>query len=79
MFDVRKMQEKALYKAVKAESSADIASAVVCGEGQAESDPDWVRSAMQRLESRFEAETVKKIRMNCQCGYGMEEIGRAHV
>lgn len=73
MSDIREMQEKALYKAVKAESSADIASAVVYGEGEAENDPVWVQSAMRRLENRFEAESVKKIRMNCQCGYGMEE------
>ena len=28
---------------------------------------------MHRLESRFESGTVKRIRMNCQCGYGMDE------
>ncbi len=28
---------------------------------------------MQRLESKFELEDIKKIRMNCQCGYGMDE------
>jgi len=26
---------------------------------------------MDRLESRFDRSTVKRIRMNCQCGYGM--------
>ena len=39
----------------------------------AEKNPDWVKSTMHRLESNFEFETVKKIRMNCQCGYGMDE------
>lgn len=28
---------------------------------------------MNRLEKRFDSSTVKQIRMNCQCGYGMDE------
>ena len=28
---------------------------------------------MKRLEDNFDKPTVKKIRMNCQCGYGMDE------
>ena len=76
MFDIRKMQEKVLYEAVKAESEAGVAGEVVYGCGQiasAENNPDWVKSAMRRLESKFSAEDIKKIRMNCQCGYGMDE------
>lgn len=76
MFDIRKMQENVIYESVKAKSNEDIANEVVYGKEQsahAESDSDWVKSAMQRLESKFEYETRKKIRMNCQCGYGMDE------
>lgn len=76
MFDIRKIQEDIIYHSVKAESNADIANEVVYGKEQlvnAESNPDWVKSTMHRLEGKFEYETVKKIRMNCQCGYGMDE------
>lgn len=76
MFDIRKIQEKTIYEAVKAESDADVASEVVYGCRQAthtENNPDWVKAAMRRLEGKFPSETIKKIRMNCQCGYGMEE------
>ena len=76
MFDIRKIQENVIYESVKAESSADIAREVVYGSKQpagAESNPDWVKSAMQRLEDNFDAGTIKKIRVNCQCGYGMDE------
>lgn len=76
MFDIRKIQENVIYEAVKAESNADTASEVVYGkEGAAgaEQNPEWVKSAMRRLEGKFDSGTVKKIRMNCQCGYGMDE------
>ncbi len=76
MFDIRKIQENVIYESVKAESDADTAKEVVYGEertAHAENDADWVKSAMRRLESRFAPESVKKIRMDCQCGYGMEE------
>ena len=76
MFDIRKIQENVLYESVKAESSADIANEVVYGKKQTaaeENNPDWVNSAMQRLERRFGSDSTKKIRMNCQCGYGMDE------
>ena len=76
MFDIRKIQENMIYESVKAESNESIAGEVVYGrEGaaQTETNPDWVRSAMQRLESKFDYDIVKKIRMNCQCGYGMDE------
>lgn len=75
MFDIRKIQENVIYESVKAESSPDIAGEVVFGrehEASAESNPDWVKSTMRRLENRFDLETIKRIRMNCQCGYGMD-------
>ena len=75
MFDIRKIQEQALYRAVKSESSDEIASKIVYGKNKTgeEDDPTWVKSAMERLESRFERPVVKQIRMHCQCGYGMDE------
>ena len=76
MFDIRKIQENVIYHAVKAQSNAEIANEVVYGKdstANAESNPNWVNSTMQRLESSFEYDTIKKIRMNCQCGYGMDE------
>lgn len=76
MFDIRKIQEHVIYESVKAESDADIANEVVYGKEQlanTENNSSWVKSAMERLESKFDYETIKKIRMNCQCGYGMDE------
>ena len=76
MFDIRKIQEKIIYESVKAESDAEVADEVVFGKNPAENeenDCNWVTSAMQRLESKFELEDIKRIRMNCQCGYGMDE------
>lgn len=73
---LRKIQENIMYEAVKAESSADIAGRVVYGGEQqaaAEDNPQWVKSSMRRLEQNFEPETAKRIRMRCQCGYGMDE------
>lgn len=76
MFDIRKIQENVIYNSVLAESNADAANEVVYGKERSangESNADWVKSAMNRLENRFDRQTIKKIRMNCQCGYGMEE------
>lgn len=45
MFDIRKVQEKVIYEAGKAESDADTASEVVYGCGQTvhtENNPGWV-------------------------------------
>jgi hypothetical protein len=42
-------------------------------EGGAEDNPTWVKNTMKRLNGRFDPATVKMIRMNCQCGYGMDE------
>ena len=67
---------KLLYEAVRAKSNADVAGEVVYGCEKAahtENNSDWVKSVMRRLENKFESEDVKEIRMNCQCGYGMNE------
>lgn len=76
MFDIRKIQENVIYEAVKAESDADAAQEVVYGcepIKNTENNPDWVKATMGRLENKFPPDAVKKIRMNCQCGYGMDE------
>lgn len=71
MFDIRKIQEQLLYDAVSAESSSDTARKIVYGDE--EDHPAWVKHTMKRLEDHFDASTIKKIRMNCQCVYGMDE------
>lgn len=75
MFDIRKIQENVIYEAVKAESDEKTAREVIYGgkHTEAENNLEWVKAAMHRLENCFDNETVKQIRMNCQCGYGMEE------
>lgn len=76
MFDIRKIQEQVLYGSVKAVSDDDTAAEIVFGEAGKTSSEDnavWVKSAMNRLENYFDKSAVKQIRMNCQCGYAMEE------
>ncbi len=76
MFDIRKIQEQVIFNAVKDASDDETAAEIVYGENgrsSAEDNPAWVKSAMSRLENRFDSQTVKQIRMNCQCGYGMDE------
>ncbi len=76
MLEIRKIQGKALFNAVKAVKDENTASVIVYGEGgQAarEDDPAWVTSAMGRLEGYFNQADIKQIRMNCQCGYGMAD------
>lgn len=76
MFNIRKIQENVIYEAVKAESNAEVANEVVYGDqgpDHTEHNPEWVKSTMRRLENRFEKDALKKIRMSCQCGYGMDE------
>jgi len=76
MFDIRSMQEHVIFDAVKGESSDETAAAVVFGENRECSDEDdatWVKSTMKRLEDCFDRAAIKRIRMNCQCGYAMEE------
>ena len=72
MFDIRKIQEQVIYSAVKAESNDETAAKIVYGEHE-EENASWVKSTMRRLETHFDRPAVKKIRMNCQCGYGMDE------
>jgi len=71
MFDIRKIQEKVIYEAVKAESDATTAGNITSHSD--EEDTVWVKNTMKRLEACFDQPTLKKIRRNCQCGYGMEE------
>ena len=76
MFDVRKIQENAIFEAVKNESNEETANEIVYGKdgsSKDDSNPVWVNSAMKRLEGKFDKITVKNIRMNCQCGFGMDE------
>ncbi|HPS12170.1 MAG TPA: DUF6144 family protein, partial [Prolixibacteraceae bacterium] len=63
--------EQVLFQAVKAESNEATAQKVV--DENREDNPAWVKNSMKRLETSFDAGAVKKIRMNCQCGYGMDE------
>ena len=76
MFEIRKIQEQAIVDAVRAHSNAETADEIVYGKkgnAKGESNPEWVNSTMHRLEECFDAESVKQIRMDCQCGYGMDE------
>lgn len=76
MFDIRKIQEQVIYNAVKNASNDELAKEIVYGKedkAKAEDNPTWVKSTMERLESHFDKPMVKQIRMNCQCGYGMDE------
>ncbi len=76
MFDVRKMQEQVILGVVSNSSDMDTAKEIVYGRDGAainETNADWVKSTMRRLESKFDQKTTKQIRMSCQCGYGMDE------
>jgi hypothetical protein len=71
MFDIRKIQEQVIYNAVKVESNDTTAQKIVSW--KEEDNPTWVKNTMKRLEDNFDKTTIKKIRMSCQCGYGMDE------
>lgn len=76
MFDIRKIQEQVIFSAIKTASNDEIATKIVYGKHMQSSPEDnatWVKSTMNRLENHFDMSTVKQIRMNCQCGYGMDE------
>lgn len=76
MFDIRKIQEQVIFCSVKTASDEATATQIVYGENPgdaAEDNPTWVKSTMSRLEKRFDRSTVKQIRMNCQCGYAMDD------
>lgn len=53
------------------ESDHETAQKIVKGDN--EDNPTWVKNTMKRLEDNFDYSTIKNIRMNCQCGYGMDE------
>jgi hypothetical protein len=67
MFDIRKIQEQVIFNAVHNESDESTADGIV--NYPSEDNPNWGANTMQRLEEKFDAPTVKRIRMNCQCGY----------
>ena len=76
MFDIRKIQEQTIFNAIKAASDTETATKIVFGKQESvssEDDVTWVKSTMERLERQFDRSTVKQIRMDCQCGYGMDE------
>ena len=77
MFEIRKMQEQALFSAIAVRSNRDTAAKIVYGKRESvsseEKDWDWVKETMDRLEAGFPKDQVKRIRMDCQCGYAMEE------
>lgn len=76
MFDARKYQEQVIFEAVKSAGGEEAAAKVVYGEhGEASSEDNraWVKGAMARLEESFDRDTVKRIRLDCQCGYGMDD------
>lgn len=76
MFDIRELQERVIFEAVRNSSDLETAEEIIYGhDGSAknESNPDWVKSTMYRLENKFDPKTVKQIRMGCQCGYGMDQ------
>ena len=76
MFDARKQQEQLIYNAVITESDKETAEWIISGkscDSFPENNEEWVKNTMDRLEYRFNADVVNKIRMNCQCGYAMDE------
>lgn len=76
MFDDRKIQEQVIFEAVKEASNEKTATEIVYGKNNhavSENDSDWIKSTMERMDERFDEEERKKIRMRCQCGYGMDE------
>ena len=76
MYDIRKIQEQVIYKAVKDISNDETAEKIVFGDNNtaiSEDNPTWVKNTMQRLEKNFDSNSIKNIRINCQCGYGMDE------
>jgi predicted hydrocarbon binding protein len=76
MFDIRGIQEQIIFESVRKQSDEKMANEIVYGHdglAKGETDGEWVLSTMRRMENRFDDNMVKEIRMNCQCGYGMDE------
>lgn len=75
-FNMRKIQEQVIFEAVQSASNTETAKEIVYGNNdqhKSEDDACWVKSTMSRLEKSFDEPKVKQIRMNCQCGYGIDE------
>lgn len=70
--EIRKMQEAHLFNAITPYSDVTMAKEIVSG-SEIEDDPTWVKNAMKRLEENFNEQTIKNIRIKCQCGYAMDE------
>lgn len=76
MFDIRKIQEQVIYDAIASASDKDTAQSIIFGknhEFSSEDNPTWVKNTMKRLEDNFDEKSAIHIRMNCQCGYGMDD------
>ena len=74
MINIRKIHEQAMLKAVEAVSDTKVADYIVYGvHNPPEDDATWVKSTMKRLEEHFAQVTIKQIRMDCQCGWCMDE------
>ena len=76
MFNIRKIQEQVIFDAVIIASNEETAAIVVYGKNGIslpEDNAAWVQSTMSRLENSFDGVAEKQVRMNCQCGYGMDE------
>ena len=73
MFDINKMQKQALFDRIKAVSNEATAKMIVYGTGAEEPNWIWVNETMRKMEEVFDEEALIRIRMDCQCGYGMEE------
>ena len=71
MFNIREIQEHVILNAVTSESDEATAREIVCR--PEESNPEWVKNTMKRMEGHFSQPVLKRIRMSCQCGYAMEE------
>ncbi len=71
MFNIRRIQEQVISTAVTNESDENIANQIV--DNPHEDNACWVNNTMKRLNERFDVSTVKRIRMNCQCGYAMDD------
>ncbi len=73
MFDIRKIQERVIFERVKAVANEELANEIVFGGASDSCDAIWVKETMRKMETAFDKDTLISIRMECQCGYGMDE------
>lgn len=73
MFDIRKIQEQILFDRIRDIRNASIANDIVFGDSKDLNDAAWVKSITQKLEQTFAHDELVALRMNCQCGYDMDE------